>query len=310
MSSLIQTSKGSSDPKAIIQEMITKASQLLGPLIEKTAASDRRAKTHGKKWPGRHRLLVLLDAAERSLETLPKAIEEPWLLAELWHILRLMEKMKAGAMWRIIEPCLVDPTSFSHSVAILMMSHHFELGDFPVRLVPNRLEASPDLEVRTKGGNRSWVRIECYIPEALAGEPRRITKEDASRILNKTLRKSKRQLGSKRPGIVAICAYNQVPDYIGALKNVSRQRLSRISRHNLLGLIIFSQNIIMTALDGQLVFLPRLHFEFIGNHSYRGPIKFSLDDSHNQHESTVTPVRITGLGSRTLLTRKVLKKYQ
>ncbi len=257
MSSLIQTSKGSSDPKAIIQEMITNAGQLLGPLIGEISASDGRARIHGKKWSGRHRLLVLLEAAERSIEMLPRRIEEPWLLAELWHILRLVEKLKVGPMWPIIKPCLKDPTSFSHSVAVLMMAEHFELGDFQVRLVPNRLEASPDLEVGTKGGARSWVRIECYMPEVLAGEPRRITNEEASRILNKAMWKTKRQLGSERPGIVAICTYNQIPDYIATLKTVARERLSRKPRHNLIGLIIFSQNTLIRALHGQFVFIPR-----------------------------------------------------
>ncbi len=308
MSLLIQTSGGSSNPKAIVQELITRASQLLGPLIEKTTASDTRAKTHGKKWPGRHRLQVLLDAAERSVETLPTAIQEPWLLAELWHVLRLIEKMKPGAMWPIVEPCLRDPRSFSHSIAVLMMAEHFELGDFPVRLVPNRLEASPDLEVRTKGGNRSWVRIECYMPEVLAGEPRRISKEGAVRILNKAMRKARRQLESERPGIVAICTYNQIPEHLDTLKTVSRQRLSRKPRPNLIGLIVFSLNTMISALDRQFLFFPRLYFEFIANHYYEGPIKFSFDDSDNQHESTVTPVQITELGSRTLLMRQALKR--
>jgi len=289
--------------------MITKARQLLGSLIEKTAASDSRAKAHGKKWSGRHRLLVLLEAAERSIDSLPKAIEQPWLLVELWHVLRLIEEAKAGPMWSIIEPCLNDATSFSHSIAVLMMADHFDWGGFRVRLVPNREEASPDLEVQTKGGNRSWVRIECYMPEVLAGEPGPITKEEASRILNKAMRKTRRQLGSERAGIVAICAYNQVPKHIDALRSASRERLSRTLRRNLLGLIIFSQNVMISPLVGQFGFFPRLFFEFIPNHSYKGPIKFSLDDSDNEHESAVTRVRITELGSRTLLMRQVLKKY-
>src|SRR5207253_361310 len=161
LSLLIHTSGGSSNPKAIVQELITRASQLLGPLIEKTTASDTRAKTHGKKWPGRHRLQVLLDAAERSVETLPTAIQEPWLLA---------------------------------------------------------------------------------------GEPRRISKEGAVRILNKAMRKARRQLESERPGIVAICTYNQIPEHLDTLKTVSRQRLSRKPRPNLIGLIVFSLNTMISAL--------------------------------------------------------------
>ena len=288
--------------------MITNASRLLGPIIERTSASDGRAKAHGKKWPGRHRLMVLLDAAERSIKILPREIQEPWLLVELWHVLRLIEKVEAGPMWPIIEPCLKDPGSFSHSIAVLMVAEHFALGDFPVRLVPNHLKASPDLEVRTKGGTRPWVRIECYMPEVLAGEPRHLTKEEASRILNKVMWKAKRQLESEHPGIVAICTYNQIPELLDTLKTVSRKRLSRKSRHNLMGLIVFSLNTVIGALEGQRVFFPRLYFDFFANHSYAGPIKFSFDESDFQYESTVTPVRIAELGSRTLLARKTLKR--
>jgi len=274
------------DLQDTIDTMIREAQELFDAILPKSAGADRRAKVHRSKWSERHRLHVLLDVAKASAGILPNRIREPWLLAELSAIIDVVKIWKKEPNWREIEPSLVNSTDFSHVVATLMVAEHLRESGHKVELIPTRANASPDLRVQAIGGKQSWIQIECKQPKILSGKPFKLSSAEALKVVNQTMRKGKRQLGNKQPGMLAICTYNQAEPNLDVLRQAIVTRLGSTSRDELAGIIMFSLNNLVTMKPGELSFSPILRFEFMKNPAYFGPIEIS--DAARSDESLGT----------------------
>jgi hypothetical protein len=274
--------------KVVLQDAVEKtirdAHDLLGSVLERSMAADKRAKIHKSKWSERHRLHVLMEAANESARILPSKIREPWLVAELRAILDVVKIWKEAPHWHEIESSLVSPSAFSHIVATLMLAEHLRDSGHMVELVPTKSGASPDLRVQAIGGRRGWIQIECYQPRVLAGKPTELSLASALKVMNQAMAKAKRQLGNGS-GIFAICTYNQARPNLDTLGRAVVSRLRHTPRARLSGVMIFSYNNVVTTQEGELIFRPVLRVEFIKNPAYSGPLEVITEGSKEYSRS-------------------------
>ncbi|SRR2546425_1957810 len=265
------------DLSQTIERMIRDAQQLLGSVIEKAGPAYDRARRAKSEWTERHRLLVLIQAAQESLRMLPTSIREPWLLAQLSAVLDVARKWREDPSWKEIEPSLVNASDFSHVISMLMLAERFKAWGHKVQLVANGHNASPDLRVQAIGGREDWLQIECYQPRSLNGKPVKLSMADAYKITKEAMKKAGRQLGNETPGILALCMYNQPRSNVDLLKYVVEARLRTTSRSSLAGFILMCQNNLQTSQEGKLSFSSAISLDFRQNPAYFGSVDVSSD---------------------------------
>lgn len=259
----------------LVDELIQETNELLSTTIEKTKSSDDRSRQQKSKWTERHRLHVLLEAAKETQKSLPKAIVAPWFLAELKATLKVVRRWRDKPIWKEIEPSLVNPTHFTHTIAKLHIAEHLMSAGHKVEIVPRGENASPDLKVQAIGGTQDWIHIECYQPTVLNGKPSNISAEEAENIVKQSMSKAKRQLGKKTPGILAICGYNQSKTNLENLRQAVESRLRRTTRLNLCGILLVTLGIVYRKNKDETSFTPTISVEFVDNPSYFGRVDIS-----------------------------------
>jgi DNA-directed RNA polymerase subunit RPC12/RpoP len=265
-----------------IGSLVAKAYDLLYEVIEATKLSDQKAKSQNAKWWDRHRLHVLLDAANDTIQKLPLGIiVAPWFLAEFRATLEIIERWKNDPAWSIIEPSLKDKDTFKHSIAMLRIAEHFKLSKHIVEIVPTEADATPDLRVKAIGGTQDWIYIECIQPNALTGEPIEIPEQKLDNIVERSMVKAKRQFETKHPGILAILSYNQTGKTIEGLKQKLTKRLDETDRPYLAGFVLLDQSILFEKKDKEISFTPIVNAEFISNPSYFGRIDIISENPNN-----------------------------
>ena len=247
-----------------VDDLIKDAYELLPKTIYATKPRDDQAKQRKVIWTNRHRLHVLLEAAEETKKNLPKnAIVAPWFLAELRTTLDAVRRWQKYPLWAEIEPSLKEPTHFTHTILKLLVAEHIERGGHRVDIVPRGESASPDLMLHAIGGSHDLVYIECYQPSALCGKPSDISAEEAENIVKKSMNKAKNQLGSGTPGILAICGYNQSHSNKELLRQAIESRLQKTSRHNLAGIWLITLGVLFNLDDDKWSFSSIISANFV-----------------------------------------------
>ena len=268
-----------------VDDLIKEAYELLSKTICATKPVDDRAKQHKALWTNRHRLHVLLEAAEETKKNLPKnTIVAPWFLAELQTTLEAVRRWQKHPQWKEIEPALENPTEFTHTILTLHVAEHLERGGHKVDIVPTGKSASPDLMLHAIGGTQDLIHIECYQPTALCGKPSDISAKEAENIVKRSMKKAKRQLGSKTPGILAICGYNQPHSNLESLRQAVESRLQETSRHNLCGIWLITLGVLLNLDNDKRSFTPIISANFIPNPSYFGRVDIDakVPKNHSQ----------------------------
>jgi hypothetical protein len=269
------------DPKIIVTRLITETRRLLSDTIAATQAADNRARQQGLDWTRRHRLHVLLQAAEESCSTLPDVLVAPWFLAELASTLHVVRTWSGETIWKEIEPSLKDPLHFQHTILKLHLAEHLKENGHDVRVVPRAATKSPDLQVRAIGGTEELLFIECYHPHALGGQPADISETQAEHIVKKTMEKARGQLPNASPGILAVGAYNQPQANIDTLGHLLEKRLRETSRPDLCGIAIVVHRVLLNIDGVNWSFTPTLTVRFLRNPSYFGTVE--IDTAVPQH---------------------------
>lgn len=277
--------------RAYIDQLIKEASNLLSAIIQKTKSSDIRSKVHGSRWVERHRLHVLLDAAERDKRRnkMSGVIILSWFVAELAVILETIRRWRKDPLWREIEPSLVNPTHFTHTVLKLCLADCLKNVGHEVAIIPESGSASPDLKVQAIGGSQDWIHIECYQPKALANGSM-ISSEEIERIVKKSMDKARRQLQDKVPGILAICGYNQTKTNFGNLRQKIENRLSKTTRPSLCGVLLTTFDIDEKIGKSEASLMPKLNFDFIPNPSYFGRVGIDTSMLQSSARSATKPI--------------------
>lgn len=268
----------------VVEGLIQEAYELLAETINATRAADAGAKRQGVSWTGRHRLHVLLEAAEDTWRGLPDAVVAPWFLAELKTTLDVVRRWREKPFWKEIEPSLKDPTHFKHTILKLHAAEHLERGGHKVEIVPRGKSASPDLMLHAIAGTQDLVYVECYQPSALCGKPSDISTKEAGSIVEKSMEKAKSQLKGKAPGIIAICGYNQSHRSLETLGQAVETRLQRTYRPNLCGIWLVTLGVVLRIDKDSTSFTPTISANFIPNPSYSGrvDIEVKVPDDHPQ----------------------------
>jgi len=272
-----------------IEKMIHDAEELLGVVIKGIGPSYQRARRARVQWTERHRLLVMVEAAQESLRMLPRSVREPWLLAQLSGCLEIVRKWRDDPSWKEIEPCLVNASDFDHVISMLMLAERLKAWGHNVRLITNGRNASPDLRVQAVGGRQDWLQIECYQPRSLSGKPVRLSVADSYKITKEAMKKAKRQLGNEIPSIIALCMYNQPRSNLDLLKKIVETRLSQTSRASLVGFIFMCQNNLQTSHEGTLSFSSGITLDFIQNPAYFGAVDISSNVPDDHPGSLIGP---------------------
>ena len=262
----------SSDLQRFVESLVEETNELLSDTVAATKRRDARAKQLGLDWTRRHRLQVLLEAAEHSRSALPGRLIAPWFLVELRTTLDVVSRWCTRPSWNDIEPSLKDSRHFQHTILKLHVADHLESGGHEVRLVARSATRSPDLEFRAIGGSRERVLVECYCPLGLSGKPEAISAEGARVIINKAMRKAREQLPPEMPGILAIGGYNQPATTLDTLKWLLTSRLRGASRPQLCGVAVATLGVLFSAEQGSRSFTATFALSFVPNSGYAGTV--------------------------------------
>ncbi|MGD0779996.1 MAG: hypothetical protein ABR954_04340 [Dehalococcoidales bacterium] len=258
--------------REVVSELISGANELLGEVIRDTKLSDNRAKAQKTHWTERHRLQVLLEAAEETQKSAPNTIVAPWFLAELAATLDVVRKWRQNPCWPDIEKYLKDREVFNHTIAMLHVAEHLKMGGHDVQVVKEGLEPSPDLMLKAIGGTQEMVVVECYQPAALRGKPLKLNSKDAENIVETSMEKAKRQIGSDKLGIIAICGYNQSAHNLKMLGQVAEKRLYKTERVNFCGFWLIMLGVTFHQLGNKISFQASRSAEFIQSPAYFGEV--------------------------------------
>ena len=262
----------------VVARLIQEAHELLSKTINDTKAADDKSKQHRVTWTDRHRLHVLLEAAEETMKNLPRnVVVAPWFLAEFLTTLDVVRRWQKHPLWKEIEPSLKSPNDFTHTILTLHVAEHLERGGHAVDIVPTGDNASPDLMIHAIGGTQDLTHIECYQPGALCGKPSDISAEEAESIVKRSMKKAKRQLGSRNPGILAICGYNQSHSNLELLRQTIESRLQKTLRHNLCGIWLITLGVLLNLDKDKLSFTSTINANFIPNPSYFGRVDIDVN---------------------------------
>lgn len=261
--------------KEAVDDLIKDAYNILPEIIVKTKPSDDRAKRSRAKWFERHRLHVLLEAAEETSKKIPKnVVSAPWFLAEFKATIEIIHRWQKNPIWKDLEPSLADKNHFTHTIGKLHIAENLLSSGHRVEIVPRGKDASPDLRIQAIGGTQDWAYIECYQPSMLVGKETAISKPQFEEIINTSMIKAKRQFAKKHPGILAIVCYNQSQKAIAFLKQKIADRLDDTNRPYLAGFLLVHQSILFNKDTNTISFQPIISFEFISNPSYFGRVDF------------------------------------
>lgn len=269
------TDEENSKLEILVDQLIEEANELLSIIIQRISARDNRARLQKSRWTERHRLLVLLEVAKETKKSLPKGIVAPWFLAELKTTIELIRRWYDKPIWKEIEPSLVNSTHFTHTIAKLHIAEHLAEEGHKVKIVSGGENASPDLMVKAIGGTEDWINIECYQPKTLDGGST-ITQEEIRKIVKQSMKKAKRQLGKKTPGILAICGFNQSKTTLGNLKRTIASRLQKTERSNLCGMLVMMLGIMYQKGKEKTSFTPIKTIDFVPNPSYFGRVDIDV----------------------------------
>ena len=262
---------------AKLRQELEEIRSLLGDIISRTQESDHQAKIRHADWSDRHRLHVLIDAAEATLSNLPSAIVEPQFLAELAATVEKIRNASTKPNWEEIKPSLVSPTHFNHTLTKLQIAEHFERRGHAVELVPRGEEASPDLKLRAIGGKEEWLFVECYQPKTLNGKRKNLSEAEIKQVTKHSMDKAKEQIGEKSLGLLAISCYNQPKGNLKILRKAIEDRLRKTSRTNLAGIIITSFTTLVRREQGKISFIPIYNIDIVLNPSYFGNIGIDIN---------------------------------
>jgi len=267
----------------LISQLIEKATRLFPTIIKGVKQSDERAKTQKVPWHERHRLLVLIEVAEEAKRAYKnRVLVLPWFLAELTLIVGIGSRWCKKPIWKEIEPSLVNSTHFTHTISKLVIAEQFERLGHKVEIIPSGTEASPDLMVQAiGGGTQDWVNVEVYQPSILSGG-KDVSSSDVSKIIKQTMKKAKKQLGRKKPGILALCGFYQKHSVVNGLKKSINLRLQETARLNLCGIALVMTGVLFSRQLRKLSFRPIVQFDFIPNPSYFGRV--GVDSSPDVHD--------------------------
>lgn len=281
---IMKVSENKNALEIVVEGLIQETHELLSKTINATKAADEERKQQRVNWTDRHRLHVLLEAAEDTRRDLPNAVVAPWFLAELRTTLDVVRRWREKPSWKEIEPSLRTPTHFKHTILKFHVAEHLEKAGHKVEIVPRGESASPDLVLRAIGGTQDCVYVECYQPNALCGRVSDISAKGAKNIVKTSMKKVKRQLDRKSPGILAICGYNQSNRSLATLRQAVIYRLQKTSFPNLCGFWLMMLGIVLRIDKNNMSFAPTISANFIPNPSYFGrvSIEAKVPDDHPQ----------------------------
>jgi DNA-directed RNA polymerase subunit RPC12/RpoP len=257
----------------LVDQLIQEADDLLHTIIENTKTTDDRSKVQQSRWTERHRLNVLLEVARETRKKLPtNTIVAPWFLAELKATLEVIRRWHGHPSWNEIEPSLVNPTHFTHTITKLWIAEQLKSAGHVVQIIPRGEKASPDLMAQAIGGTQDWINVECYQPSILNGGTK-VSIGDLEKIVKRSMKKAKRQLDNRTPGILAICGFNQPRAVMDNLKRISANRLGKTERSNLCGFSFVMLGILYRRNAQGTQFTPTISLDFVPNPSYFGRVE-------------------------------------
>jgi len=266
---------GSGDEfNSLVRNLIRDTKELLEEVIKVNETRDKRAKAQGVDWTERHRLCVLLDTAQETLASPPNVVVAPWFLAELSATLKMVRKWRQTPFWQVIETALKEKDSYPHTIGLLHVAEHLEMGGYKANIVPEGDKPSPDLTIRATGRTQAEVAIECYQPAAMRGHLKPLTEKEAANIVKKSMGKARRQIGLRIPGIIVICGYNQSRENLRMLRHAIDERLSKTDRANLSAFWLMTLGILFKREGNTISFTPTRSAEFVPNPAYFGTVDF------------------------------------
>ena len=294
------TDNASTELRALLGQLVEKTNKLIPTIIEKTGASDKRSRLQKAGSAERHRLCVLLEAARKAQQTLPRSVTNPWFLAEFVATVEVIRRWHDKPVWKAIEPALVSPDHFPHTIAKLHLAEQLQQLGHSVEIVPRCEDASPDLRVQAFGKG-DYFNIECYQPRKLV-DKQEISLKELEKIVDHSMEKAKRQLIETAPGILAVCGFNQPKLTLSTLKRIVARRLQQTDRPSLCGILTAFFSILYESGKGARMFTPIVSIDFVPNPSYFG--RLSIGEEEAKDHPRLIKKSLTYISSDDLLSRK------
>jgi len=295
-------SRESDELGIIVDQLVEEANQLLSTIIHRTKSSDNRSRLQKPKWTERHRLHVLLEAAQETKKSLPERVVAPWFLAELKATIELIRRWHKKPIWKDIEPSLVNSTHFTHTIAKLHIVERLTKEGHNVKIVPRGEDASPDIMVQAIGGSQDWINIECYQPKILDGGSA-VGEREIEKVVKYSMKKAKRQLEEKTPGILAICGFNQSKSTVDNLRQTIANRLQKTERSNFCGILLMMLGIMYERDKENTSFTPIITIDFVPNPSYFGRV--DIDASRPEGAPQLIKGPLTDISTDDIISKKI-----
>jgi hypothetical protein len=283
------------DTAEALEATIARAREMLGPLFDDLAATDRRGQTSRTPPRVRHRLMVLVQEVERMAQDARQGRFEMdhFVVGEVNMALDLLERWRNDPALPLLIASIRNPDEYPHAIMTLAAASHLsDLGNgVGLYVEPGNGRRAADLRIALTAHRHAAIEVK--MPRILQQRTSReaITEAGIATILKKALREAGTgaggQLSSEHPGILLIGGFHLEDRQIAMLKIGARKLLSkRTSCAHIIGIAIMSINVridnVVTTEDGRIrhtndtVIGPGVKYTMAMNPHYTGAVRIDI----------------------------------
>lgn len=256
---------------------------LLHEVLSATSGTDGRQKRAVSPWWKRHRLWVLLEAADRVAKE--PAIREVDLrfAAELASTIAVLRGFISHIAWPQVSRALTS--EYTHTVVMLHFASHLQAEGLLPQLVESTSQATPDLEFAVPEGRVPFF-VEVYQPARLDGRISAVDPYLAKKLIAKAIGKAMKQLGKHRIGVVTIGGFNLSTESIDILERTARTHSTLPDMPSLAGLAIVSIGSAISQTPSGVSAQPLIHVRYALNHRYFAAITLKGTAEHGMGQTS------------------------
>lgn len=254
--------------------------EILGPKYAPLRASDDRAAKSATPPRDRNRLIELIRFAEGAAKDLARASGtgnptlDGYLLAELYRTYRLSRRWANHPAWPALTATLTSLSEPEHTLMLLSVASYLaDTGNgvgLHIRSLPGRAVADMWLEPSLN----EQVQIELKTPAAMRiPSPDSLTVRSAVTLVDRAVKKSRRQLPAGRTSILVLGGYRLGSAWHNVLEGARRVLTEQKRRRSLSGVLVADCTFTVFRTVNQISrVVPNMRVEFIPHPNYDGAV--------------------------------------
>jgi hypothetical protein len=219
---------------ALCEGILTEIEGLLPDLLADLRPTHRRGGASLTPPRVPHRLLQLMDRVEASAHSL-REDDIPQVdaaaLIELRSAVTVLKRWQRDPAWPALIRSMREPTSYAHTIITLVVASALtDQGNGVALEAAEAVQSQRTADLRLAIGALDRFDVEVKSPTALQDPLPALGARQAKKLVQRLLKKSaagsRRQLGSERPGLLAIGGFNMSPSHLDMLERASAGALA------------------------------------------------------------------------------------